>query len=154
MTVLKKLLLIVNPNAGTRQAHRLLPEMISALTAGGYLVTVCVTDKNGDASAFARDHAGDADLVVACGGDGTLNEVVSGLLSGGHATPVGYIPAGSTNDFAATLGLSRTCWPPVKQYAAVPSADWIWDVSGRTGISAIPLPSARSPAFPGPRRRT
>ena len=106
MTVLKKLLLIVNPNAGTRQAHRLLPEMISALTAGGYLVTVCVTDKNGDASAFARDHAGDADLVVACGGDGTLNEVVSGLLSGGHATPVGYIPAGSTNDFAATLGLS------------------------------------------------
>ena len=106
MTVLKKLLLIVNPNAGTRQAHRLLPEMISALTAGGYLVTVCVTDRNGDASAFARDHAGDADLVVACGGDGTLNEVVSGLLSGGHATPVGYIPAGSTNDFAATLGFS------------------------------------------------
>ena len=46
--MLKKLLLIVNPNAGTRQAHRLLPEMISALTAGGYLVTVCVTDKNGE----------------------------------------------------------------------------------------------------------
>ena len=106
MNVLKKLLLIVNPNAGTRQAHRLLPEMISALTAGGYLVTVCVTEKRGDASVFARSHAGDADLVVACGGDGTLNEVVSGLLAGGHTTPVGYIPAGSTNDFAATLGLS------------------------------------------------
>ena len=106
MTVLKKLLLIVNPNAGMRQAHRLLPEMISALTAGGYLVTVCVTDKRGDAAVFARSHAGDTDLVVACGGDGTLNEVVSGLLAGGHTTPVGYIPAGSTNDFAATLGLS------------------------------------------------
>ena len=106
MTALKKLLLIVNPNAGTRQAHRLLPEMISALTAGGYLVTVCVTDKRGDAAVFARSHAGNADLVVACGGDGTLNEVVSGLLAGGHTTPVGYIPAGSTNDFAATLGLS------------------------------------------------
>lgn len=106
MTALKKLFLVVNPNAGTRQARRLLPEMISALTAGGYLVTVYVTDKRGDAAVFAREHGGSADLVVACGGDGTLNEVVSGLLSGGHTTPVGYIPAGSTNDFGASIGLS------------------------------------------------
>ena len=150
MTVLKKLLLIVNPNAGTRQAHRLLPEMISALTAGGYLVTVCVTDKNGDASAFARDHAGDADLVVACGGDGTLNEVVSGLLSGGHATI--FRP-----EVPMTLprrsAFPRTCWPPVKRYAAALPACWTWGVSGRTGISVTLLLSARSPVFPGLRRR-
>ena len=103
---MKKLFLVVNPNAGTRQARRLLPEMISALTAGGYLVTVYVTEKRGDAAVFAREHGGSADLVAACGGDGTLNEVISGLLSGGHSTPVAYIPAGSTNDFAATVGLS------------------------------------------------
>ena len=103
---MKKLFLVVNPNAGTRQARRLLPEMISALTAGGYLVTVSVTAKRGDAAVFAREHGGSADLVAACGGDGTLNEVISGLLSGGHSTPVAYIPAGSTNDFAATVGLS------------------------------------------------
>ena len=103
---MKKLFLVVNPNAGTRQARRLLPEMISTLTAGGYLVTVYVTEKRGDAAAFAREHGGSADLVAACGGDGTLNEVISGLLSGGHSTPVAYIPAGSTNDFAATVGLS------------------------------------------------
>ena len=103
---MKKLFLVVNPNAGTRQARRLLPEMISTLTAGGYLVTVYVTEKRGDAAAFAREHGDSADLVAACGGDGTLNEVISGLLSGGHSTPVAYIPAGSTNDFAATVGLS------------------------------------------------
>ena len=103
---MKKLFLVVNPNAGTRQARRLMPEMISALTAGGYLVTVYVTEKRGDAAVFAREHGGSADLVAACGGDGTLNEVISGLLSGGHSTPVAYIPAGSTNDFAATVGLS------------------------------------------------
>ena len=103
---MKSLHLIVNPVSGTRQARKHLPEMIAALTRGGYLVTVFITEKRGDACEFARVHAGNADLVVACGGDGTLNEVITGLLSGGHTTPLGYLPSGSTNDFAATLSLS------------------------------------------------
>lgn len=103
---MKHLHLIVNPVSGTRQARKHLPEMIAALSRGGYMVTVCVTEQRGDAYEFAKAHAGDADMVVACGGDGTLNEVITGLLSGGHATPLGYLPAGSTNDFAATLSLS------------------------------------------------
>ncbi len=102
---MKSLYLIVNPVSGTRQARRHLPEMIAALTRGGYLVTVYITEKCGDACEFIRDNAGKADLVVACGGDGTLNEVITGLISGGHDIPLGYLPAGSTNDFAATLSL-------------------------------------------------
>ena len=102
---LKTLHLIINPNAGTRQARRFLPEIISAFSRAGYLCSVFVTDKRGDAVDFARVHAGKADLVVACGGDGTLNEVITGLQLGGHQTPLGYIPCGSTNDFASGLGL-------------------------------------------------
>lgn len=97
--------LIVNPNAGTRQARRFLPEIISVFNRAGYLCTVCITEKRGDAVDYARDHTGGADLVVACGGDGTLNEVITGLQLGGRDMLLGYIPCGSTNDFANGLGL-------------------------------------------------
>ena len=102
---LKRLHLIINPNAGTRQARRFLPEIISVFSRAGYLCSVYVTKKRGDAADFARAQAGKADLVVACGGDGTLNEVITGLQLGSHDTPVGYIPCGSTNDFANGLDL-------------------------------------------------
>ena len=103
--MMKTVHLIVNPNAGTRKARRFLPEMISVFNRAGYFCSVYITEKRGDAAAFAREYAGGADLVAACGGDGTLNEVITGLLLGGHKTPLGYIPCGSTNDFAAGLGL-------------------------------------------------
>ena len=102
---MKSLHLLVNPNAGTRQARRFLPENISVFNRAGYLCSVYVTDKRGDAVNFTRDHAGEADVVVACGGDGTLNEVITGLQLGNHDTLLGYIPCGSTNDFASGLGL-------------------------------------------------
>ena len=102
---MKKLHLIINPNAGTRQGRRFLPEIISAFNRAEYLVSVYVTEKRGDAVSFARDYAGKADLLVACGGDGTLNEVITGLQLGRHKTPLGYIPCGSTNDFAGSIGL-------------------------------------------------
>ena len=102
---MRSLLLIINPNAGTRQGRRFLPEIISVFDRAGYLCTVHVTEKRGDAVRFVQKHAGGADLVVACGGDGTLNEVITGLQLGGHAVPLGYIPCGSTNDFASGLEL-------------------------------------------------
>ena len=102
---MKSLHLIVNPNADTRQARRFLPEIISVFNRAGYLCSVYVTEKRGDAADFTRACAGQADLVVACGGDGTLNEVITGLQLGGHKTALGYIPCGSTNDFASGLGL-------------------------------------------------
>ena len=102
---MKSLHLVINPNAGTRQARRFLPEIISVFNRANYFCSVYVTEKRGDAVDFARAHAGEADLVVACGGDGTLNEVITGLQQGGHRTPLGYIPCGSTNDFASGLEL-------------------------------------------------
>ena len=102
---LKKAFLIINPHAGTRQGRRFLPEMISVFNRAGYLCPVFVTEKRGDAVDFTRAHAGEVDLVIACGGDGTLNEVITGLQLGGHHPALGYIPCGSTNDFANGLGL-------------------------------------------------
>ena len=102
---MKSLHLVINPNAGTRQARRFLPEIISVFNRANYFCSVYVTEKRGDAARFVRKYAGGTDLVVACGGDGTLNEVITGLQLGGHAVPLGYIPCGSTNDFASGLGL-------------------------------------------------
>ena len=102
---MKTLHLIVNPTAGTRQGRRFLPDIISVFNRAGFRCAVYMTEKRGDAVDYTREEGGNADLVVACGGDGTLNEVITGLLTGGHKTPVGYIPCGSTNDFASGLGL-------------------------------------------------
>ena len=123
---LKKLHLIINPNAGTRQARRFLPEIISVFNRAGYLCSVYVTEKRGDATDFAREHADEADLVVACGGDGTLNEVITGLQLGGHKAFLGYIPCGSTNDFASGLGLPTA--PLIAAEAIVSGSPRVLDV--------------------------
>ena len=102
---MKKLDLVLNPSSGTRLGRRFLPEMIALFNRAGFLVSVFMTEKRGDAAEFVLRHAGEADLVAACGGDGTLNEVITGLQAGGHQTPLGYIPCGSTNDFANGIGL-------------------------------------------------
>ena len=104
---LKSLLLIINPNAGTRQGRRFLPEIISVFDRAGYLCAVHVTEKRGDAVRFVQKNADGADLVVACGGDGTLNEVITGLQLGGHTVPLGYIPCGSTNDLPTAWNCRR-----------------------------------------------
>ncbi|MDD4715158.1 MAG: diacylglycerol kinase family lipid kinase [Oscillospiraceae bacterium] len=107
MNTKKKLLFLLNPISGTGKAKLHLFSMIEAFTSAGYLVTVYPTCGKGDAMRLAEEIGGDYDRVVCCGGDGTLNETVRGLLQGGHHTPLGYIPAGSTNDFANSLGLPR-----------------------------------------------
>ncbi len=100
-----KLLLIVNPNSGTKQGQKRLGDIISILQEGGFLCTVMMTDRRMAASDFACSYGHHFDLIACVGGDGTFNETVNGLLRGGHAVTVGYIPTGSTNDFAASLRL-------------------------------------------------
>jgi len=102
----KKLLFILNPFAGQKKAKRLLGDLVNLFQAHGYEVLVHLTQSPGDGSTAARELGRDADLVVCSGGDGTLNEVVRGLLESGAETPLGYLPAGSTNDFAFSAGLS------------------------------------------------
>ena len=101
----RKLLLIFNPVSGIRLGTLYAPKMVSIFTEGGYDVFVMMTSKRGDARRWASEYGKDFDIIVACGGDGTFNEVVSGNLSGANR-PLGYIPCGSTNDFAASIGLS------------------------------------------------
>ncbi len=101
----RKLLLIINPVSGLRIGTLYISKIASILTAGGYDVFVMLTAKRGDAETWARDYGENFDVIVACGGDGTFNEVVSGNISGSNR-PLGYIPCGSTNDFASSIGLS------------------------------------------------
>ena len=102
---MKKLLLVMNPCAGLRKANRFLPDIISLFNQYGWEPVVHMTAAQGDGVRIVSQRAQDVDLVVAVGGDGTFNEAVSGLLRAGAKTPVGYIPAGSTNDFASSLRL-------------------------------------------------
>ena len=104
---MKKLLLILNPCSGKKKACRALAGIVNIFNRGGYDVTVYTTACRGDATRVVAERAPEFDLVVCAGGDGTFNETISGLLEGGHSTPLGYIPAGSTNDFASSLHLSK-----------------------------------------------
>ena len=103
---MKKMLFVMNPFAGLKRANRHLTDILLTFSQAGYEVLTHMTLGQGDAVEVVERHGKDVDLVVCCGGDGTLNETVTGLLRAGADTPVGYIPAGSTNDFAASLKLS------------------------------------------------
>lgn len=103
----KSLLFLLNPISGTGRAKSQLFGIVDTFTRAGYLVTLYPTAGREEATRLAAQLGGSYDRVVCCGGDGTLNETVRGLLQGGHDTPLGYIPAGSTNDFANSLKLPR-----------------------------------------------
>ena len=102
----KKVSMIINPCAGTRKMRGMLTDVVDKLNRAGYKSTVFITGARGDATAYAAKECGDSDLVICSGGDGTFNEVINGLLAGDVSVPIGYIPAGSTNDFANSLHLS------------------------------------------------
>ena len=103
---MKKMLFIVNPISGQKKAVKFLPEIISLFNRANYEVITYMTGDRGDATRMAALRGGDVDLVVCCGGDGTFNETITGLLENNIHVPVGYIPSGSTNDFAASMKLS------------------------------------------------
>jgi len=107
---MKKLLYIYNPNAGRQRSKEVLAEVLSVLSAEGYLLTVVPTAGPGDALKAARELAPTHDRLVCCGGDGTLNEVVSGLLQleEQDRPVVGYLPMGSANDFSRSLNLPKS----------------------------------------------
>lgn len=103
---MEKLLLIINPCAGQKKAKKLLTEIIDIFNRAGFSVITHITSGSGDAEAACIRYADQVDRIVCCGGDGTFNETVSGVLKSGKNVPIGYIPAGSTNDFASSLHLS------------------------------------------------
>ena len=100
------MLMIYNSRAGKGSFLARLPEVIDMFVKGGFRVEVYPTQAAGDAIEKVSHIPGYISLVVAAGGDGTLDEVVTGLLKSGRDVPLGYIPVGSTNDYAASLKLS------------------------------------------------
>ncbi|MCQ2431603.1 MAG: diacylglycerol kinase family lipid kinase [Clostridia bacterium] len=100
-----RLLLIINPASGMLQAKSNMFDIVSIFAKGGCIPTTLLTEKSGDAAEFVRKHAGVHDIIVCCGGDGTLNETITGMLQAGQHRPVGFIPCGTTNDMARTLGV-------------------------------------------------
>ena len=102
---MKKMLFVMNPYAGTRQGAKNATDIISIFNRADFETQVYITASQGDAARATRDRAGSVDLVVCAGGDGTFNETVTGILESGVDVPVGYIPCGSTNDFATSLSL-------------------------------------------------
>ena len=103
---MKKLLLLLNPFAGQRKANRFLPDIIRLFHDYGYRCETYITGARGDATQFLVDSEDRYDLVVCAGGDGTLNETIAGVLAAGMDVPLGYIPCGTTNDYASSIGLS------------------------------------------------
>ena len=102
----KKLLLIINPVAGKMKSKTSLYDIINVFDSNGFDVTVKLTARRGHATEIVVSEHKNYDILVCAGGDGTLNEVVKGLLIADSYVPIGYIPAGSTNDFANSIGLS------------------------------------------------
>ena len=103
----KKMLFIFNPRAGKGSIKTRLTDILDIFVKAGYDVHIHPTQAYRDGLKVAKKRAGEFDLVVTSGGDGTLDEIVTGIMEGGHSTPVGYIPAGSTNDFANSLGIPK-----------------------------------------------
>ena len=112
----KTLLMIVNPRAGRNRSRAPLFDAVAQFSQAGYLVSVHMTTAPGDAEATVLREGGQFDLVVAVGGDGTLNETLSGLMQMETPPLLGYLPHGTTNDFAASLRISPD---PVEAAAAI-----------------------------------
>lgn len=127
--------IIVNPKAGKGTARRAAREVARVLREGGWSVEVLETAAAGETPALAHSLSTEHDLVLACGGDGTLSEVVNGLLETG--TPAGLIPSGTGNDFARAIGLSLQPEQAARQLlTGAPVAVDLLEV-GETGLVAI-----------------
>lgn len=105
----KRLLFIYNPNAGMGRIKSRLQGIIEILSHAGFEVIVYPTEKKFDAKERVIEYVENdlCDRIVCAGGDGTLNEITSGLMTAGKVVPVGYIPSGTTNDFGYSLRIPK-----------------------------------------------
>lgn len=123
---MKKLLFIFNPYSGKAQIKNKLLEIVDIMVKAGYEVTIYPTQARADALNLVQKRAKKYDLVVCSGGDGTLDEAVSGMMLSEKKVPLGYIPAGSTNDFANSLKIPKDMVKAAK--AAVSGKKFACDV--------------------------
>lgn len=105
--MVQKLLFIVNPHSGKGQIKNHLLQIVDIMVKAGFEVTVYTTQEPADATRKVTEDGAAYDRIVCSGGDGTLDEVMTGLMQSGMRIPIGYIPAGSTNDFANSLKIPK-----------------------------------------------
>jgi YegS/Rv2252/BmrU family lipid kinase len=106
-TMGKKLLFIYNPHSGKELIRNYLADIVDTMVKAGFEVTIYPTQAPADATRKVQEEASRYDRIVCSGGDGTLDEVVTGMMSLQQRVPIGYIPAGSTNDFGNSLGIDK-----------------------------------------------
>ncbi len=111
---MKDVLLIINPKAGKMQSKTGMYDIIAPLCSHGIDPVVHITSSQGDATRYITEHGNNFDTVICVGGDGTLNETITGVMSLDEPIAIGYIPAGSTNDLAASLGLPKDISSAIK----------------------------------------
>lgn len=99
----KKLLLIINPIAGKKRGVDCLPQVVSKFEESGFEVETRYTEIDKNATVITREYGSDKDIVACIGGDGTLKETICGVMELGLDCQIGYIPMGTTNDFAHSL---------------------------------------------------
>lgn len=127
----EKILFIFNPFSGKGLIKNHLLEIIDTMVKAGFDVTTYPTQARGDATRKIAECAADYERIICSGGDGTLDEVITGLIQSGASVPVGYIPAGSTNDFANSLGVPKEMLKAAK--TAVTGAPFPCDVGEFNG---------------------
>ncbi len=104
----KKLLIITNPRSGKGKIKNDLLKIVQIFSDADYDVTVYPTKQPGDATLKAQSlNNGEFDRIVVCGGDGTLNEVITGIMNKGLECTLGYIPYGTLNEWSSGLNISR-----------------------------------------------
>lgn len=127
----KKMLFLFNPHSGKAQIKNKLCDLVDVFTKGGYDVLVHPTQYGGDARDISKEYAEKCDMIVCSGGDGTVNEVVSGLMEHETRPLLGYIPSGTVNDFAASLGLSGNMMKAAQ--SIMEGQPFAYDVGGFNG---------------------
>ena len=111
----KKLLIIANPKSGKAKVKDPLLRIVQIFSNDGYLVTVYPTKARGDATVFASQiKENEYDRIVVCGGDGTLNEVITGFMQSKLKCTIGYIPLGTLNEWSSSLNISRNALTAAK----------------------------------------
>lgn len=104
----KKALLIVNPCSGKNKSRAGTFDIVDKFSKSDYEFSIHSTKCQGDATNIVKEELENHDLVVCCGGDGTLNETINGVITMPRRVPIGYLPAGTTNDLANSIGLPTT----------------------------------------------
>lgn len=103
----KRIMLIVNPKAGKMRSKYAVSDIADLFAKNKFEVAIYFTSIEYGAEYLVKEHVRNFDIVACCGGDGTVNEIIKGMMTIPDCPPLGYIPSGTTNDLASSLGMTK-----------------------------------------------